>query len=175
MPHARAQLRERLKPDERIVIGLSWVSHNPRSGMSKSARLSDFAGILGLPNCRFVDLQYGDTLAERQAVERELGVQVERLEDIDNTNDIDGLAALITACDVVVSVSNTTAHLAGALGRPTWTLVPHGHSRIWYWFKEGEGSPWYPSVRVRRQAIAQPWRGLVESCVDEIARSLKAT
>jgi ADP-heptose:LPS heptosyltransferase len=161
-----------VKPDERTVVGLSWVSHNPRSGKTKSARLSDFESILRLPNCRFVDLQYGDTLAERQAVERELGIRVERLEDIDNTNDIDGLAALITACDAVVSVSNTTAHLAGALGAATWTLVPHGHARIWYWFKEGDDSPWYPNVRVRRQGNAQPWRDLVGSCLDEIASFL---
>ena len=170
-----AQLRERLKQDDRAAVGLSWVSHNPRSGKSKSARLSDFASILGLANCRFVDLQYGDTRAERQTVERELGVQVERLEDVDNTNDIDGLAALIAACDVVVSVSNTTAHLAGALGTPTWTLVPHGHARFWYWFKEGDMSPWYPRVRVRRQANDQPWRDLVDTCVDEIASFLKLT
>ena len=166
-------LRERLKQDGRSVIGLSWVSHNPRSGKSKSARLADFEDILRLPNCRFVDLQYGDTSAEREAVERELGIRVERLDDIDNTNDIDGLAALISACDAVVSVSNTTAHLAGALGTPTWTLVPHGHSRIWYWFKEGERSPWYPRVHVRRQANAQPWRDLAASSVDDVSSHLK--
>jgi hypothetical protein len=166
-------LRERLAQGGRKVIGLSWVSHNPRSGKSKSARLADFEDILRLPNCRFVDLQYGDTRAEREAVERELGIRVERLDDIDNTNDIDGLAALISACDAVVSVSNTTAHLAGALGTPTWTLVPHGHSRIWYWFKEGERSPWYPRVHVRRQANAQPWRDLAASAADDVSKRLQ--
>jgi tetratricopeptide (TPR) repeat protein len=164
-----AQLRQRLTEDGRKVVGLSWISFNPRSGKSKSARLSDFESILRLPGWRFVDLQYGDTLAERQAVERDLGIRVERLEDIDNTNDIDGLAALITACDAVVTVSNTTAHLAGALGTPTWTLVPHGHSQIWYWFKDGDVSPWYAKVRVRRQANGQSWRDVAASCVDEIA------
>jgi tetratricopeptide (TPR) repeat protein len=169
------QLRERLKADGRAVVGLSWVSQNPRWGKSKSARLSDFKGLLDLPNCRFVDLQYGNTLGERASVTHDLGVTVERLEDIDNTNDLDGLAALIAACDLVVSVSNTTAHLAGALGTPTWTLVPHGHARIWYWFQEGDMSPWYPRVRVRRQSNDQPWRDLVDTCVDEIAGFLKLT
>jgi Flp pilus assembly protein TadD len=166
-------LRTRLTPDGRNVIGLSWVSHNPRSGKSKSARLADLEPVLRRPGCRFVDLQYGDTRAEREAVERELGVRVERLDDIDNTNDIDGLAALISACDAVVSVSNTTAHLAGALGVPTWTLVPHGHSRIWYWFKEGDDSPWYPRVRVRRQGPEQPWRDLAAAAADDVAKRLK--
>jgi hypothetical protein len=65
-----------------------------------------------LPGCRFVDLQYGDTLPDREACERQFGVQVEHVEDIDNTRDIDGLAALMAACDLVVTVSNTTARPA---------------------------------------------------------------
>jgi tetratricopeptide (TPR) repeat protein len=169
-----AQLRQRLKSDTRAVVGLSWVSHNPRTGKSKSATLRDFGSILRLPNVRFVDLQYGDTQAERAAAEQDFGVRVERLDDIDNTNDIDGLAALISACDAVVSVSNTTAHLAGALGARTWTLVPHGHARIWYWFKEGDLSPWYGRVHVRRQANAQSWSDLAGSCVDDVATVLQS-
>src|SRR4029079_424938 len=92
-------LRRRLAQDVCGVIGLSWVSKAPIGGAQKSARLSDFAALLRSPGCRFVDLQYGDTGAERAAVERELGVRVERLADIDNTNDLDGLAALMCACD----------------------------------------------------------------------------
>ena len=98
-----------------------------------------------MPDCRFVDLQYGDTRADREALERELGLHIERLDDIDTTNDIDGLAALMTACDLVATVSNTTAHLAGALGRPTFVFIPFGNARIWYWFKHRADCPWYPS------------------------------
>ena len=123
-------MRARLAGDGRPVIGLSWISKAPVGGEQKSARLSDFAPLLRLPGCRFVDLQYGDTAAEREAVARDLGVRVERFADIDNTNDIDGLAALICACDAVVTVSNTTAHLAGALGRPTFVLVPFGERAL---------------------------------------------
>ena len=79
-----------------------------------------------MPDCRFIDLQYGDTQAERDAVGREHGFQVERLPDIDNTNDIDGLAALIAACDVAVTVSNTTAISRAQSARPTWVMVPNG-------------------------------------------------
>ena len=137
------------------MVGLSWISKAPIGGEQKSARLADFAALLRSPGYRFVDLQYGDTGAEREAVERELGIRVERLPDIDNTNDLDGLAALMGACDAVVTVSNTTAHLAGALGRPTLVMVPHGHARIWYWFRDKDESPWYPRVRVRRQQRGQ--------------------
>ena len=163
------RLRDRLTQDKRLVIGLSWRSHNPVWGKSKSAQLRDLESLLRLPGCRFIDLQYGDTLEERTGVERETGVTVERLDDIDNTNDIDGLAALIKACDVVVTVSNTTAHLAGAVGVPTWVFVPFGYARLWYWFKYREQSPWYPRVRVKRQADGQSWADLISSTAQEIS------
>jgi tetratricopeptide (TPR) repeat protein len=167
-------LRARLANDGRRIIGLSWISRAAIDGRARSAGLSDFATLLQSPGCRFIDLQYGDTQAEREAVRREFGVEVERLPDIDNTNDIDGLAALITACDAVITIDNTTAHLAGALGRPTWVMVPYGHVRIWYWFKDRSESPWYPRVRVRRQADGQPWASVVSTVTDEVSQFLGA-
>jgi tetratricopeptide (TPR) repeat protein len=160
-------LRQRFD-DGRTVVGLSWISKAPIGGAAKSARLIDFAPLLRTPGYRFVDLQYGDTQAERELVERELGVRVERFADIDNTNDLDGLAALMCACDAVVTVSNTTAHLAGALGRPTFVMVPHGHARIWYWFRDRGESPWYPRVRVRRQQRGQPWSELIAAVTADL-------
>lgn len=174
--HERAAtLRERLAHDKRTVVGLSWRSVNLIAGHSKSVPLKDFESVLRLPGCRFIDLQYGDTLEERQAVEREVGVAVERLADIDNTNDIDGLAALIAACDVVVTVSNTTAHIAGALGKPTWLFVPFGYARIWYWFKGRNDCPWYAQVRLRRQAGAQSWTDLISSTAKEVCAFVESS
>jgi hypothetical protein len=167
-----AELRSRVAGDGKFVIGLSWLS-KAVSGKSKSASLREFEPLLRLPNCRFVDLQYGDTAADRTTVERELGIRIERL-DIDNTNDIDGLAALITACDAVVTVSNVTAHLAGALGRPTWVLVPHGVGRLWFWFHAGNDSPWYPRVRVFRQQRARPWSELLPMVLKEISALIES-
>jgi tetratricopeptide (TPR) repeat protein len=167
-----AGLRRRLSHDGKRVIGLSWQSFNPEYGKDKSARLIDFVAALRLPNCRFVDLQYGDTRAERASLAAELGIEVERIDDIDNTNDIDGLAALASACDAVLTVSNTTAHLCGALGRPTFVLVPYDKFRIWYWFKERPRSPWYPRVRVVRQKIGQPWSDMVSAVVPELSEWL---
>ena len=163
-----AALRRRLSPHGEVVLGLSWVSKSPY-GYFKSAQLRDFDSVLQLPGCRYVDLQYGDTLAEREALKQKSGLVVERLEDIDNTNDLDALAALITACDFVVTVSNTTAHLAGALGKPTWLFVPHSGGRLWYWFVDRDDSPWYPRVRIKRQKQAQSWKDLIMSAAGEIA------
>jgi tetratricopeptide (TPR) repeat protein len=174
-PARALALRARLASDGRRVIGLSWVSKAPVGGASKSARLADFEALLRLPGCRFVDLQYGDTSEERAALARDLGIVVERLGDIDNTNDLDGLAALMTACDAVVTVSNTTAHLAGALGRPTFVMVPHGYARIWYWFHDRSQSPWYPHVAVRRQQSGEPWAVVVAAVARETQALLDST
>jgi Tfp pilus assembly protein PilF len=168
-----ASLRCRLAPDDEAIIGLSWVSKSSTFGQFKTARLSDFEPVLRLPQCRFVDLQYGDTLAEREAVQKSTGLTVERLPDIDNTNDIDGLAALITACDLVVTVSNTTAHLAGALGKPTLLFVPQASGRLWYWFNERDDSPWYPRTRIRRQTAGQSWPDLIGPAADDVATLIR--
>lgn len=168
-------LRDRLTFDGRRLVGLSWRSHNPDIGAAKTALLTDFAPLFRLPNCRFVDLQYGDTLAEREALERDTGIVVEHVDEIDNTNDIDALAALVTACDAVVTVSNTTAHLAGALGKPTFVFVPYGSARLWYWFAERDDSPWYPRVHIARQRQSQSWAQVVAPAVQDIARSVEAS
>jgi hypothetical protein len=166
-PRRSRALRDRLAAGGGHVVGLSWVSRNPLIGGLKSARLQDLEPVLRLPNCRFVDLQYGDTLADRQAIERELGIHIERIADVDNTNDLEGLAALMTACDAVVTVSNTTTHLAGALGVRTWVMAPN-QTRLWYWFKGIADSPWYPFVRVHDQKPAQVWADVAMAVADEV-------
>ena len=163
VPDAEAigRLRARLADGSRAVVGLSWRSINPNIGRDKSAPLPDFAPLLRMPGIRFIDLQYGDTRAERELVEREFGVRIERPDDVDNTNDLDALAALIAACDAVVTISNTTAHLAGAVGTPTLVLVPAGPARLWYWFAGKAQSPWYPRVEVCHQLVGQGWAELI--------------
>jgi hypothetical protein len=163
-------LRERLKTDDRLIIGLSWRSSNKTHEKAKSAGLHAFEPLLKLRNCRFVDLQYGDTSAEREAVARDIGIAVEHLDDIDNFNDIDGLASLIAACDLVVTVSNTTAHLAGALGKETYVLVPYGQARMWYWFHDRTDNPFYPDIKIHRQTRTHDWASLMAPVVEEIAR-----
>lgn len=172
-PGRVAELRSRLAGDGRRVIGLSWQSINRVIGAAKSAELRDFAAVLRMPRCRFVDLQYGETSVERTAMADELGIRIDRLEEIDARDDIDALAALMSACDVVLSVSNTNAHLAAALGRPTWVLLPVGAARLWYWFRDRDDSPWYPRVRLMRRVRGQAWADLVARAVPEIEAELQ--
>jgi Flp pilus assembly protein TadD len=137
-----------------LNIGISWFSDNKNIGNQKSTALLDWRGLFQTPGCNFVDLQYGDSEAERDAAER-AGMKLHRAAGLDLTGDLEGLAGLIAALDLVITVSNTTAHLAGALGRDCWVLLHD--APFWHWFTKREDSPWYPSMRLFRQARRGDW------------------
>lgn len=164
-------IRHRVSRSNHIVCGISWNSKNARIGKAKSVLLQELLPILRLPNFSFVDLQYGDTAAEREAIKCSHDITVEKVEEIDSFDDIDGLAALISACDIVVTVSNTTAHLAGALGKRVLLLLSTTQGRLWYWRNAQGRSIWYPTVRVFEQATSGAWSGPV----DEVAGHILST
>jgi tetratricopeptide (TPR) repeat protein len=171
-PARITKLRSTIAGRGKKIVGISWRSVSKLFGGGKSAQLEDFVDILQMPELHFVDLQYGDTSEERASIQRNAGVAITHLEEVDNTRDIDGLAALISACDAVVTVSNTTAHLAGALGRPTWVFVPYGFAQIWYWFAGKTQSPWYPRVQVIHQTEGQSWKNLITLAAGDIANCI---
>jgi Flp pilus assembly protein TadD len=143
------------------VVGISWGSLSPKIGQHKTMDLKHWAPIFRIPGVRFVDLQYGDTAAERAAVEADLGIPITHMPDLSLNDDIDGVAALAAACDLVITVSNTTAHIAAALGRPTWVLVPASAANLWYWMRGQNYTPWYPSVEIFRQPRLGEWQAIV--------------
>ena len=134
------------------TIGLSWRSGNPRTGTQKSTRLADWDALMRAPDARFVSLQYDD------GGETDLRLAANPGPDV--KNDIDGLAAQIAALDHVVSISGVTAHLAGALGVPGHVLLPP--APLWYWFAEGAGCPWYPSLTLVRRRRGEGWKPAVQ-------------
>lgn len=151
-----AQLRQRVVNQGRLVCGLSWASLDTINSTTKSCGLAAMAPLLHTAGFDFIDLQYGDTRAERSMLLEEEGIDIRRLADIDNKNDIEGLCALINACDVVVTVSNTTAHLAAALGKPTIVLLA-SNTPLWYWHTDRIDSPWYPTAVLLRQQSPADW------------------
>ncbi|MGH7354046.1 MAG: tetratricopeptide repeat protein [Candidatus Rokuibacteriota bacterium] len=168
-PARRDALRRRLD-DGSFRVGISWITKNRESGVKRTIPLARWERLLTLPGVRYVDLQYGETLEERESVTRRWNVTIAHLEDVDNYADIDGLAALITACDLVVTIDNTTAHLAAALGTPTWILLPFVPD--WRWLLDREDSPWYPSVRLFRQPRLDDWESVMERVLQALgARS----
>jgi ADP-heptose:LPS heptosyltransferase len=123
----------------------------------KCAPLATFMALSQRADVRLLDLQYGDTTAERAAFAAAGGMLL-RLADLDLFNDLDGVLAAIQACDLVVTTSNVTAHFAGALGKPTWLVYPAGNSPFYYWVPGEDGSClWYPSVRIVTATELDTW------------------
>lgn len=158
-----AALKKQIKRDGRLICGLSWLSKNADHGEGKSLQLESLLPVLGLSDIDFIDLQYGDTSIERADLQANHGLTVRKLDDIDNHNDIDGLAALISACDIVLTVSNTTAHLAAALGKPVIVMLPGAEALFWYWHRDGSTTPWYPTARLFRKSDTGDWTQLIDA------------
>ena len=72
-------------------------------------------------------------------------------------NDMLGLASIINACDFVITCSNVNAHMAGALNKKTFLLLPLGKGRLWNWGSAKDSSIWYPSVRIFQQFKPGDW------------------
>jgi len=138
------------------VCGLSWRSGNKVVGRSRSIELTDFAPLLESPGLTFVNLQYGDVARDIREVRERHGVTIHAARDLDVFGDIDGLLALIEACDIVVTIDNLTAHLAGAIGKAAIVLLPCGKGHYWYWGQDVR-SLWYPSLDLVRQEDPETW------------------
>ncbi|CAO3459518.1 tetratricopeptide repeat protein [Azospirillum largimobile] len=154
-PERVAELRQRIGDGHGHgyrLVGLSWSSKNASVGHLRSIPLDRLAGALDGTDVKLVSLQYGDVAAEVAAA----GIADPGL---DAWGDIDGLAALIAAMDLVVSVDNSTVHLAGGLGHPTWALLPHAAD--WRWMQGRHDTVWYPSVRLFRQTAPGDWDGVL--------------
>ena len=176
-PARVAVLRARyqaLAPGQKIV-GLSWRSKNRDIGEIKSADLASWGEILTTRGVTFVNLQYGECAAELDAVKKLLGVDIFQDRTVDPLNSMDDFFAQVAAMDAVISTSNTTVHVAGALNIPTWLMLARGPVSMWYWFLKGDVSPWYPSVRIIRYCGDVFTQGWWRDAVTRIAQELRGS
>lgn len=134
-------------PDQ-LVIGLSWYSQNVMTGVIRNIDIADLAFLGEHKNITFIDLQYGNREKDR-AKAKELGLELYYDEDVDSWKDLGAFADQVAACDLIISIDNTTVHVAGAMGIPVWTLLSAVSD--WRWFMEHLSTPWYDSVRLIRQ------------------------
>ena len=155
------------------LVGISWRSETPRLKRKKSIDLAMWSPILKIPGIKFVSLQYGDRTEELQAVEQALGIKIVRDSSVNPLHDMDAFLAQVAAMDLVISASNATAHAAGALGRPTWVMLPQGAGSLWHWFENRSDSPWYPSVRLFRATSAPQLQDVLRACVEEVGVALR--
>ena len=160
-------LRRRYGGDQGApLVGLSWWSRADRAGL-RSFALSQWRPLLAVPGIRFVSLQYGDHHAEIAAIGRELGIEIVDDKSVDAMADIDQALAQIAAMDQIVSIDNSTVHLAAMLGRPAHMLVPQVST--WRTGMTGDHSPWIPSVALFRQQSRGDWSAVIDRVAESLA------
>ena len=162
-------LRKELKLDGKTVIGISWKSFKTKY-KSKSVRLQDLEQIFRGLDVVLVNLQYGDVADEIREFKDMTGIDVVQCSSVDNRDDLDGLAALIEVCDLVVSTSNVTVHLGGALAKETWVLLHY--VSVYYWLSERRDSIWYPSLTLYRQPTLDDWDSVYASIRKDLETKL---
>ena len=139
----------------KLLVGISWRSGNVKNGKSRSLLLDKWAPLLSNHDCSFISLQYGDVEANLLDLKEATELDVYSDDRIDPLTDMDAFAAQVAALDIVISIDNSTVHMAGALGVPTWVLLPYVPD--WRWLLDRDDSPWYPSVKLYRQKNIGDW------------------
>lgn len=149
----------------RKIVGLSWAS-NGRGSRLKTPPLESWRPLLQTEGVLFVGLQFAPHAQDIASLNQLALSPLYFDESIDAENDLDATAAQISVLDGVISISNSTAHLAGAVGVPTATVVAEGQGCFWYWHRDRDDSPWYPSMRICRQKTPGHWTSAMAQASD---------
>ena len=83
-------------------------------------------------------------------------------------NDFEGIAAVISCCDLILTISNVTAHLAGSIGKNAWVMIPVDTQ--WHWFCKRSNSLWYPNIELFRQNEYGVWDDILKNVYNELIR-----
>ncbi len=142
-------------------IGLAWAGAGIHSNdRNRSTTLNSFAPLAEIEDVAYFSLQKGE--AAKQPPPEGLAIS----DFTSELNDFADTAALIENLDLVITVDTSVAHLAGAMGKPVWVLLPMNPD--WRWMYDRADSPWYPTMRLFRQSKPKDWPAVL----DEVARQL---
>ncbi|WP_169717628.1 tetratricopeptide repeat protein [Sporomusa silvacetica] len=152
-------------PAATLRVGLVWAGNQANvSGQIRTCGLQAMSPLACIPGVTFYSLQKGEAAQEAHT-------PPSCMQLIDLTADIDDFAdtaALIMNLDLVVSVDTAVAHLAGALGKPVWTLLPEAGE--WRWLLARTDTPWYPTMRLFRQSAPGDWSGVLTAVAQELRK-----
>ena len=161
------------KKNKKLRCGISWRSTNKLIGHKKSIDLVLLREVLALENIEFINLQFSDVKNEVNNLENSMKRKIFNSHDIDNFNDIDGIASLIKTCDFVITISNSNAHISGKLGVKTFLLLPKSDGKLWYWGQsEDKEIIWYPSIIPIRQTKNNDWKDCIDRLIQLIGNVL---
>ena len=152
---------DRLGPRSKLRVGLVWSGNpNHSNDHNRSVPLQTFTRILDL-DASFVSLQKGAKPADQEVL-----AQTEIIDLTTELTDFNETAALIACLDLVITVDTSVAHLAGAMGCPTWILLPY--TPDYRWLLDRADSPWYPTVRLFRQTAARDYAQVLDRVRTEL-------
>ncbi|MBM4146648.1 MAG: tetratricopeptide repeat protein [Nitrospira sp.] len=155
---------EKVKHDtSKLKIGLVWAGEKLyKNDFSRSCSFEIFSALNLSDDITWYSLQKGDPSTQ---VENSLkGINL--IDYTDELRDFSDTAALMQNLDLIISVDTAVAHLAGALGKPIWTLLPFVPD--WRWMLNREDSPWYPTMRLFRQPSRGDWKSILENVADSL-------
>lgn len=162
-PARLARWRKRLRKLPRPLAALVWAGrpehHNDANRSLPLAALAPLA----LPGISFIAVQKGPKAADAKSPPP--GMALTSLSD--EIRDFEDTAAILSIADLLISADSSPVHLAGALGRPAWVLLPFVPD--WRWLLERADTPWYPSLRLFRQAACGDWSGAIEGAAAALA------
>jgi tetratricopeptide (TPR) repeat protein len=146
-----------------VRVGLAWAG-NPRykADRARSMRLTTLLPLLRAIDATWISLQKGEAAEQLAALPPDVCVWDGSSQD----EDLAETAALVAGLDLVITTDTSIAHLAGAMDKQVWILLPH--LADWRWMQEMETTPWYPSARLFRQRRPGDWSGVVERVTDEL-------
>lgn len=172
VPYFNGELLRRRKDNPKLLlpiggrpkIGIAWAgSPTHRNDRHRSCALEDFLPVLRTRAITFYSLQKGERSQDLSQLPAD--VKLHNLEPL--LEDFADLAVIVDQLDLVISVDTSVAHLAGALGKPVWTLL--SNTPDWRWMLEGESTPWYPTMRLFRQTKGANWQEVIERVARELA------
>jgi ADP-heptose:LPS heptosyltransferase len=145
---------------QRFRVGIVWGgSPSHRNDANRSLRFEDFLELLRVQNLALISLHKGERVAELAA--SGCGALVTSLDPV--LNDFADTAAVLGELDLVIMCDSSVAHLAGALERPVWVLMPYAPD--WRWLLGRDDSPWYPTMRLFRQSEPKRWDDVFDRVV----------
>lgn len=151
---------------EAFRVGISWRGGNDdRTRCRRSIPITAMDKLGNVDSVQLVNIQYGNCEEDLRAASK-VGVKVHSLSGIDAMTDLDGFAALLSALDLVITVDNSTLHLAGALGIEAWGLLPFDSD--WRWLAGQDRTPWYPSVQLHHQHERNSWEHVLDRVCNKL-------
>jgi hypothetical protein len=163
-PDVSKKWKDRIqKWKDNIKIGLVWSGDSKfKNDRLRSCALTTFSPLAKFEGTTYFSLQKGET-AEQAKTPPE-GMEI--IDFTDEIKDFGDTAGLIENLDLIISVDTAVAHLAGALGKPVWTLLTFASD--WRWMLDRKDSPWYPTMKLFRQPSAGDWQSVIERVKKEL-------